>query len=184
VLTRDRPDLLSFRSLRREPRYPVGARENSSYTAVAKRVSELDRALKYALAEVERVGVPDKLQPPVRTVVLVHAAQGIIDNGGLQYFFESDFPGQPPYSVFVDAYRAIGADEEASALAEAVKLFPFADPHRFQTRRDKFLERFQHGGAHRSDSPFEPYTDRLCGNQNVWRLLKKYVRHHAESFRR
>ena len=144
--------------------------------------SSFDRALNYALAEVERVGDPDRLPSPVRTVVLVHAAQGLIDNGGLQYFFESDFPGQPPYSVFVEAYRAIGANGEADALADAVNLFPFADPHRFQERRENFLETFLDGGAHRPNSPFEPFTDRLCGNQNVWRRLKAYVERHPESF--
>ncbi len=151
---------------------------------MAKRMSAFDRALKYALAEVERVGDPDRLPPAVRTVVLVHAAQGIIDNGGLQYFFESDFPGQPPYSVFVEAYRAIGADAEAQALADAVQLFPFANPHKFQRRRDRFLCRFLHGGAHRPDSPFELYTDKLCGNTTVWHLLEQYVRNHGESFPR
>ena len=149
---------------------------------MAKRPSKFDRALKYALTEVERVGDPDKLPPPVRTVVLVHAAQGLIDNGGLQYFFESDFPGKPPYSVFVEGYRTIGANGEADALADAVKLFPFEHPHRFQKRRDKFLEQFLDGGAHRPDSPFEPFTDVLCGNKNVWRLLEAYVERHAESF--
>ena len=144
--------------------------------------TELDHALKYALAEVERIGDPGKLPPPVRTVVLVQGAQGVIDNGGLQYFFESDFPGQPPYSVFVNAYRAIEAEEAANALAEAVKLFPFAEPHRFVARRQKFLARFLDDGTHRADSPFEPYTKRLCGNKKVWRLLAKYVRLHAESF--
>jgi hypothetical protein len=145
-------------------------------------LSELDRAIKYALAEVARVGDPDKLPAAVRTVVLVHAVQGIIDNGGLQYFFESDFPGQPPYSIFVDAYRVIGAKEEANALADAVNLFPFANPHRFQTRRDKFLAKFVAEGEHRPDSPFEPYTNKLCGNEKVWRLLDRYVRSHSESF--
>jgi hypothetical protein len=149
---------------------------------VRSRPSKFDRLLRFALAEVERVGDPDSLPPPLRTVVLVHAAQGIIDNGGLQYFFENDFPGRPPYSVFVDAYRAIGAHEEARAIAEAVKLFPFANPHRFRALRDKFLEKFLHGGAHRPDSPFEPFTHKLCGNEKVWQLLQTYVRKHSDSF--
>src|ERR687890_591346 len=99
---------------------------------MGKSPSKFDRALDYALAEVSRIGDLRKLPARLRTVVLVHAAQGIIDNGGVQYFFESDFPGQPPYSVFVDAYHTIGAEDEAQALADAVKLFPFANPHRFQ----------------------------------------------------
>lgn len=149
---------------------------------MSKQPSKFDRALNYALAEVDRVGDPDKLPPPVRTAVLVHAAQGLIDNGGLQYFFESDFPGKPPYSIFVDAYRTVGASNEAKALADAVELFPFENPHRFQAQRDKFLEQFLNGGAHRPNSPFEPFTDVLCGNKNVWRMLETYVERHVESF--
>ena len=157
----------------------------SASATVAKSVSQLDRALDHALTEFERIGRGPgigrglhKLPPPVRTVLLVHAAQGIIDNGGLQYFFEADFPGRPPYALFVDAYRAIGADEEADALAAAVKLFPFRDPHQFRHRRNRVLDSFADAkrGGHRPDSPFEPFSDKLCGNEKVWRLLKQYVR--------
>jgi hypothetical protein len=63
---------------------------------MAKRKSELDRAIDYAMAEAKRVRDPDKLPPAVKTILLVHAAQGVIDNGGLQYFFEADWPDRPP----------------------------------------------------------------------------------------
>jgi hypothetical protein len=148
---------------------------------MGKEKSDFDRALDYAMSEVSRVKDPNLLPAPVRIVVLVHAAQGIIDNGGLQYFFESDFEGQPPYLVFVDAYRAIGADEEAEALALAVKLFPFSEPHKFKERRNEFLQLFSDEGTHGPESPFE-LTDKLCGNERIWSLLEQYVRKHAESF--
>ena len=149
---------------------------------MAKPPSQLERALDFAMAEVARVGGPENLPQSVRTVLLVHAAQGAIDNGGLQYFFESDFPGKPPYSVFVDSYRAIGADAQAQALADAVMLFPFAEPHKFQRRRDTFLSRFLDDDGERPDSPFRPYTHALCGNVEVWRLLEQYIKCHAQSF--
>jgi hypothetical protein len=136
------------------------------------------------MAEVARVGNPALLPAAVRTVLLVHAAQGVIDNGGLQYFFESDWPGQPPYSNFVDAYRAIGAVSEASAIAAAVELFPFSEPHKHRGRRDEFLERFLDGGSHREDSPFEPYTDQLCGNERIWKHLAEYVATNRAAFPR
>jgi hypothetical protein len=146
--------------------------------------SKFDRAVEYALGEVKRVRDPDKLPTPVRTVVLIHAAQGIMDKRGLQYFFEADFHGQPPYSVFVDAYRTIGANDAAQALADAVRIFPFADPHRVQSRRDNYLEQFLDDGTERPDSPFKPLTSKLCGNKEVWRLLEAYVELHADSFPR
>ena len=134
------------------------------------------------MAEAARVGDPMKLPAAVRTVLLVHAAQGIIDNGELQYFFENDFPNQPPYAIFVDAYRAIGAIVEADALTAAIGLFPFAEPQKNWKLREAFLEQFQDGGAHGPDSPFAPLDDQLCGNKAVWRLLAEYVATHANAF--
>lgn len=143
----------------------------------------LDSASDFAFAELKRHGKePSSLPVPLRTVVIVYSAHGIIDNGGLQYFFEADFPGNPPYSVFVDAYRAIGAEAEATALAEAVKLFPFEEPHLHMGRRDEFLGQFEHGGGDRTDSPLEPFTNTICGSEAVWQLLASYVANHASAF--
>jgi hypothetical protein len=105
------------------------------------RKTQFDKAIDHALREFDRVGDLDKLPRAIRTVAIVQSAQGIIDNGGLQYFFESDFPNQPPYTIFVDAYREIGASAEADALGSAVALFPFAQPHKDKAGRDSFLER-------------------------------------------
>lgn len=145
--------------------------------------TDLDRAMKFAGAEANRVGDVNLLLTPVRTVAVISTAQGMINNGGLQYLFECDFPHEPPYSIFVDAYHEIGAQDEANALAAAVKLFPFAEPHKFLERRLAFLDQYIAEGDHRSDSPFEPYTNLLCGNENVWRLLEEYVARHAAALR-
>lgn len=141
-----------------------------------------ERVIDFATSEFDRVGDPTLLPPVVRAVALVVAAQNLIDNGGLQYFFESDFIGKPPYSMFVEAYRAIGANDEAQALEDAVQLFPFENPHLVQHLRNDFLEQYQSGGAHRADSPFEPFTHMLCGNHNVWQLLDEYIELKLDSF--
>jgi hypothetical protein len=45
-------------------------------------------------ARVQEVGGDVSLLPePVQTVVVVDTSQGIIDNGGLEYFYESDLVG-------------------------------------------------------------------------------------------
>jgi hypothetical protein len=144
---------------------------------MGKRLFNFDHALDFATREVNRVGDPDKLPVPIRTVVMVHAAQGIIDNGGLHYFFESDFPGQPNYKIFVDAYRLIGADKEAQALQDAVQRFPFAEPHLHRDARDEFL----YGDAN-TGAALAEFSDLLCGNENVWRLLAAYAERNAASF--
>ena len=51
--------------------------------------SDSRAAIKFALSKAEGLNDINQLHDPIRTVVLVHAAQGVIDNGGLQYFFES-----------------------------------------------------------------------------------------------
>jgi hypothetical protein len=144
---------------------------------MAKR-SQLDRAIEFACEELERVGDPEKLPRAVRTVAVVQAAQGIIDNGGLQYFFESDFPNQPPYAIFVDAYREIGAIVEADALAAAVSLFPFAEPHKNRTAREEFLV----NSGEDLSSPMWNFDGKLCGSEEVWRLLARYVGRNSQSF--
>jgi hypothetical protein len=144
--------------------------------------SLLDRTFRTALAEEQRLGTPERMANPLRAFLLVFVAQGIIDNGGLQYFFENDFLGQPPYSLFVDAYREIGAPEEASELAAAAELFPFPEPHKQSERRNAILDKYLDGGSHRRDSPFEPYTHLICGNEKIFPLLLEYVQKHAAAF--
>lgn len=79
---------------------------------------------------------PVNLPEPLRVVWAIEKGQGVIDNGGLGYFFENDWPDKPPYSLFVDAFKAVGATEAADCLAEAVRCFPFPDPHLdFEARR-------------------------------------------------
>ncbi len=67
-------------------------------------------------------GFDPKLSPwDHRVCVFVHAAQGIIDNGGFEYFFEMPFPGNPDMDDFINAFRAIGAVESADAVAAAIE---------------------------------------------------------------
>jgi hypothetical protein len=65
-----------------------------------------------------------QLKEPLLTVWAVEQAQGIIDNGGFQYFFENDWPENPEYSLFVDAFRRIGAAEAADCIQDAASMFP------------------------------------------------------------
>jgi hypothetical protein len=114
---------------------------------------------------------------------MVHAAQGVIDNGGLQDFFGSDFPGRPSYERFVEAYRAIGADEAASDLEQALALFPFPDSHLHVGRRQAWLDALRScGGDAASSNAFDALSDRLCGNEDVWRKLESYIERHPASF--
>ncbi|MCK6434873.1 MAG: hypothetical protein L6Q68_17845 [Aquabacterium sp.] len=84
-------------------------------------------------------GDPLKLDEPFRTVVLADTALGLIGNGGFEYFFESDFPGHPDYSVFASAFKNLGLVYLADGLMELVAIFPFQDPHLERGLRLAFL---------------------------------------------
>jgi hypothetical protein len=68
----------------------------------------------------------DHLPRPRQVFAIIYSAQGIIDNGGFQYLFESDWPNKPPYTMFSDAYREVGATDVADWLDQAASMFPFS----------------------------------------------------------
>ena len=115
---------------------------------------------------------------PVRAVLFVDMAQRIIDNGGLQYFYEVDFEEQGPYSDFVDAYRTIGAEDAASLLELSIQLFPFEDPHLHQTKRERWLDRVREDESHE----FNDLSGKLIGHKGVFPKLKEFMARNGEHF--
>lgn len=134
--------------------------------------SLLERASTYATALVQESGGDvNQLPIPVQTVVVIDTAQGIIDNGGLEYFYESDFPGNPPYSFFVEAFRRIGAEAVASCIEETSRMFPFPEPHLYESKRQQWLDAVKHDETH----AFVRLSCRACGDDSVFRKLAEYV---------
>ncbi|HEY1790082.1 MAG TPA: DUF4375 domain-containing protein [Verrucomicrobiae bacterium] len=125
--------------------------------------------------------------PWVSQVVTVFlGAQGYIDNGGFIYFFEGDYPGTPPYSVFANAYRAIGADESAECIEVAAKLFPFPEPHLHgDARRDYLRDHCMINGRSNDESLLVKLGDRVIDNsEKNYFLLAKYIREHLDEIRK
>ena len=90
----------------------------------------LDLALKTVFENCEREDWSAyNLPQPAFVVWAVERAQETTNNGSFQYFFESDWPDNPPYSLFIDAFREIGALETAECLESAVNEFPIENPH-------------------------------------------------------
>jgi hypothetical protein len=114
---------------------------------------------------------------PRKVFITIYSAQGIIDNGGFGYFFESDWPGRPPYSRFSDAYREIGAADVAELIDRGASLFGVADPHLHRDARLRYLK------EHCRDESAEliKLGDRV-ESKRVFRLLEEYVRRHAGHF--
>lgn len=129
----------------------------------------LDATLEAILARLADVGDDvSRLSAADRTVVAVYGAQGVIDNGGLRFFFENNWPAKPPYALFIDAYLRIGAVEVAGLVDRAARRFPFPEPHKHQERRREFM------GA--LDEHDEFFGDDACGDERVWERLEEYVR--------
>ncbi len=133
----------------------------------------LDRMSDAAFAALGQAGGdPTSLSDPYRTIVLIYTAQGVIDNGGFQYFFESDFPGIPSYSVYIEAYRRIQAHEAADALETATALFPPASQHLAEDRRRILAEK--------SES-FSKLDSNVCGDEKIWKLLAEFAARYEAS---
>jgi hypothetical protein len=121
---------------------------------------------------------PDSLPHVVSTFVLVHAAQGVIDNGGYRYFFGQDWPNNLPYSRFIDAYQAIGCQKQADELARVVSSFPFDNPHLYKGWRKKYMaENYDEQTCH-----VKGWGENLCGDEEVWEKLEAYVLTHPSEF--
>ena len=121
-------------------------------------------------------GDPRTLGLPEQTVAVIYGAQGVIDNGGFRYFFENNWPGRPPYSLFSDAYRRIDATDAADCLDRAVRLFPSPRPHLAMGMRNRFMD------ALPEDDQLFALGGRVCGDTTVWTKLERYVGQHTEAF--
>jgi len=137
----------------------------------------LGRPYDYAVSRLHAVaGDLERLPLPLQTLLIVESAQSIIDNGGLAFFYEADFPNNPPYSDFADAYRRIGAGMAATCIEQSADMFPFAEPQFFAPLRQVWLERL---GA---DPAFRRLDGRICGDTTVWSDLVEYVERHRDAF--
>ncbi len=120
----------------------------------------------------------DLLPISVATFLFVHSAQGVIDNGGYEYFFGGDWPGKPPYSRFVEAYIAIGCRKQAKELARVISTFPFSDPHLKEGARKKYIKK----NYDDAKDEIKGWGKKLIGNKEVWEMLKKYYLKHKIDF--
>jgi hypothetical protein len=115
------------------------------------------------------------LPEAARNIVLVSSAQGLIDIGGLQYFFESNFEDLTPYAEFCAAYHAIGATAAGDLLQEAVAMFPIEETHLHADQRNRLLEHLWS-----TSDRFATLDNKLCGDDTVWEMLDAYAMAHKE----
>jgi len=86
--------------------------------------STYDRILKEHGEDVQLNQIPK----PQQAVLAVVNSHGIIGNGGFQYLFEGDFPGDPGFVLTREAYKTIGAADAIAAFDKAFAVFPNSTP--------------------------------------------------------
>ena len=140
---------------------------------------ELDKAFEKAKEKLGSASQDiEKLSKPVSTLLLVYSAQEVIDNGGYEYFFESIWTNNPPYSKFINAYHEIGCEKQAIDFNRVALSFPFENPHLNESAREKYINDNYDEGEFKVIG----WGDALCGDEEVWTKLKKYYLQKKEHF--
>jgi hypothetical protein len=125
---------------------------------------------------------PFSLPEPLSTALLVYKVQNMIDNENLDFFFENDWPTNPPYSVFSDAFRKVGATEVADCIDDAVSMFPSLSPHLDYEMRRSFMED-QEKKSGGEGSPIQKLGWRITAlGRETMLQLASYIRRHIEHF--
>ncbi len=139
----------------------------------------ISNAFDQATAKLKIVGDNIDLLPrSVGTFLMVHSAQGVIDNGGYCYFFEANWSNDLPYSKFVSAYFEIGCEEQSKDFARVVSTFPFEDPHINSVARNNFMDE----NYDEDENEVKGWGDALCGDEEVWSKLEAYYLNNKEDF--
>jgi hypothetical protein len=130
----------------------------------------LDAAIDEIYVRLDEVGGdPMNLPEEMRPIALLYTFQAMVDNGGFRYPMEADFPFTPPYSIFVDAYRAVGAESAAALLEDSLARFPMSNPHLDTEARNAFLDSLN------EENQFFQNGDKVCGDEAVWQQMEAYV---------
>ena len=139
----------------------------------------LKRASAYCLRDVAPTSDILHLSIEKQHFIRVYTCQPIVQIGGFQYFFEADWPGNPPYDRFTKAYDAIGSTEASNLLSRAVALFPFAEPHLQLNSRVRFLR----DHCVEADSEMAFLSGLMMDESDgVFAMLARYVRENSKCF--
>ena len=141
---------------------------------------EFDIAMEFAHSRMADAGNDlNALPVPLQTAIRIETMQGIIDNGGLQYFFENDFPNNPPYSVFVNDLLRINAVSQAKQLQASIDCLDLTDPHLNREQRNQRLTSLWA----EENTEFINAENQLCGNEDIWVKLRLYTTDNIDVFR-
>ncbi len=128
-------------------------------------IAAAEEALKQVDGDLCRLGEPHQ------TILTIVYSKGVIDNGGLRYFFEKDWPQSPPYSLFADAYERIGRRDAADSISEAARSFGMEHPERYAQKRNSYMEMHLDETA----GSVRGWVDCICGDDEIWARLTRWA---------
>ncbi len=116
----------------------------------------------------------DKYNETERVVMITWSAMGIIDNGGFEYLFSSDFDGDPGFRLTFGVFETLGVERAVSAFREALALFPDSVPDPdLETR----MHRYKQVPEETRESINRKFWSAGWDNEIVTRLAA-YIREH------
>lgn len=119
-----------------------------------------------------------KLSDTERNLVAVVTAQALIDNGGFRYFFESHIQDSADYTLFVDAYQTVGAEDSAQVIDQALSLFPEKKPPSDYHERRRLLDRIFTEGEGTAKS----LENQILGVESNYTKAAAYARANQDKF--
>ena len=124
--------------------------------------AKVQHAMQVAMAAAAGAEDLSTLPAPLRTVALVHAGQGVIDNGGLRYFSRRIFRAGRPTTCSQTPTGPSARPMRPTSLPGRWRFFRSPDPHLHVDRRNAFMDAFvDEAGSRMAES------NRLQGEANT-----------------
>jgi len=111
-----------------------------------------------------------------RIVLLVWQTYGIIGNGGFDYLFGGNLPGDPDYTLTAEAYEMIGCELAAHAFRQALALFPRGEAPRDLDERMRMYRRGPGDRRGQIDGEF------FSADKEIEACLARYIRQHRQVY--
>lgn len=120
----------------------------------------------------------DEYSDEERVVMLVWHAKGIIDNGGFEYLFSGDFPGDPGYRLTAKVFESLESARAVTAFRKALAIFPSSElPADIDSRMEIYLRV--------SESKREAINKTFWSagwDGEIKQKLAQYIRDHRSAF--
>lgn len=109
-----------------------------------------------------------------RIIMLIWTVTGIIENGGFQYLFESEIPGDNNYLLTIDAFKEIGCLGCVEIIKEALSIFPHC---KIPTDSDVRLRIYNSEPQEHRDSMDTRFWNEI---PNITKSLAEYIKEKQE----